>query len=132
MVLDGIWIYFIPYSFVIVDVLPVCFSYQTFYGLIFYSRASPTMRDAIQGMLSMSCGSRLLSGSSLLRSPTAVTTPVTSWLGSKRSSLDNSTEDINAKLMTCYKDNDFGEFLVLTVVNIYIYIYIYNVWLLNI
>jgi hypothetical protein len=64
------------------------------------------MRDAIQGMLSMSCGSRLLSGSSLLRSPSS--SGAASCLSHKRSLLDSSVEDIDAKLMTCYKDSEFG------------------------
>jgi len=71
-----------------------------------YSGASPKMRDAIQGMLSMSRGSRLLPGTALLRTQSSSSA---AQLFRRRSSYP-VTDDIDKKLMSCYNDNDFGEF----------------------
>jgi len=65
------------------------------------------MRDAIQGMLSMSRGSRLLPGTSLLRAHSS-SSAAASQLFRRRSSFP-VTDDIDKKLMSCYNDNEFGE-----------------------
>jgi len=69
-----------------------------------YSCASPKMRDAIQGMLSMSRGSRLLPGTTLLRNRSSSDTP--SFVH-RRSSFP-AANDIDKKLMSCYNDSEFG------------------------
>ena len=70
-----------------------------------YSGASPKMRDAIQGMLSMSRGSRLLPGTALLRTQSSSSA---AQLFRRRSSFP-VTDDIDKKLMSCYNDNEFGK-----------------------
>jgi len=62
------------------------------------------MRDAIQGMLSMSRGSRLLPGTSLLRTHSSTEA---SQFVRRRSSL-SAADDIDKKLMSCYNDSEFG------------------------
>ena len=69
------------------------------------SRASPKMRDAIQGMLSMSRGSRLLPGTSLIRTQSNSNAL---QLVRRRSSSFPAVDDIDKKLMSCYNDNEFG------------------------
>ena len=58
------------------------------------------MRDAIQGMLSMSQMGRLPYSSS------------STLLSSSKSSKKSSAyfDDLDLQMKTCYKDNDFGEF----------------------
>jgi len=62
------------------------------------------MRDAIQGMLSMSRGSRLLPGTSLLRTHSS---SEASHFIRRRSAL-SAADDIDKKLMSCYNDSEFG------------------------
>jgi len=72
-----------------------------------YRSASPKMRDAIQGMLSMSRGSRLLPGTALLRTQSS---SEATQLFRRRSSFP-AVDDIDKKLMSYYNDNEFGESL---------------------
>jgi len=71
------------------------------------SGASPKMRDAIQGMLSMSQGSRLLPGTALLRTQSS---SESTQLFRRRSAFP-AVDDIDKKLMACYNDNEFGAYL---------------------
>ena len=65
------------------------------------------MRDAIQGMLSMSRGSRLLPGTALLRTQSS---SESAPLFRRRSAFPTA-DDIDKKLMSYYNDNEFGEYL---------------------
>jgi len=67
------------------------------------------MRDAIQGMLSMSRGSRLLPGTALLRTTQSASSTEASQLFRRRSSYPE-VDDIDKKLMACYKDSEFGQY----------------------
>ena len=68
------------------------------------------MRDAIQGMLSMSRGSRLLPGTALLRTTPSSASSQATQLFRRRSSYPVVVDDIDKKLMACYNDSEFGKY----------------------